>query len=95
MSDGSTPVDQARRVMGLKAVEAVMFMPHITGEELKKKLQGKEDELSRMFRRPQVKVVEQAGTALEKLLCSKNPWSQMECGRGDCHVCQAGSGNLG
>ena len=94
-SEGSTPMNQDRRMMGSRDVEAVMFVPHTPGEELRKRLQAKQDELSKMFGRPRIKVIKRAGTVLENLLCSKNPWSQMACGRPNCHVCQAGSGNLG
>ena len=33
-SEGSTPMDQDRRIMGFRDVEATMFMPHTPGEEL-------------------------------------------------------------
>ena len=46
-----------------------------------KRVQAKEDELRKMFGQPRVKIIERAGTALENLLCSKNPWSRMVCGR--------------
>ena len=92
---GSNPVDLERRVLDPKDVEATMFVPHTPGEELRERLQAKEDELSRMFGWPRVKVIERAGTALENLLYSKNPWGQEVCGRTDCHVCREGSKSLG
>ena len=52
-------------------------------------------ELSKMFGRPRVKIIERVGTSLESILCSKNPWSQEMCGRRDCHVCKEGSKSLG
>ena len=81
--------------MDLDRREATMFVPHTPGEELRKRLQAKEDELSQMFGRPQVKIIERAGTALENILCTKNPWGQEVCGRTDCHVCREGSKSLG
>ena len=74
--EGSTPLDQDRRMMGSRDIKATMFVPHTPGEELRKSLQAKEDELSKMFGRPRVKIIERAGTALENILCSKKPWSQ-------------------
>ena len=81
--------------MDSREIEATMFVPHTPGEELRKRLQAKEDELSKMFGRPRVKIIERVGTSLESILCSKNPWSQEMCGRKDCHVCKEGSKSLG
>ena len=68
--EGSTPLDQDRRMMGSRDIEATMFVPHTPGEELRKRLQAKEDKLSRMFGRPRVKIIERVSTALENLLSS-------------------------
>ena len=81
-------MDQDRRMMGPRDIEAIMFVPHTPREELRKRLQAKEDELSKMFGQARVKIIERAGTALENLLCSKNPW---RCVGGQIATC-AGKG---
>ena len=63
-------------------------------EELRKKMQAKEDELSRVLGVKRVKVVERGGTSLEHILFDMNPWSKRWCGREDCRVCKRGEGQL-
>ena len=71
-----------------RQVEAVLFVPHNTKEELRKKLQEKEDELARVFNRKRVKIRERGGPSLESMLCRKNPWGEVLCERSDCRVCE-------
>ena len=85
-SEGSTSVDQDRGMRCSRDIEPVIFVSQTPREELRKRLQAKEEELSKLFGRPGVKIIERASTALENLLYSKNPYSQMVCGRPECHV---------
>ena len=68
-------------------VKAVLFVPRTSRGELAKRIREKEIELEKVtgFR---FKVVERAGTNLEKILHKSNPWAGKDCGRVKCLLCE-------
>ena len=60
-----------------------MFIPHTRNSGLAKELKDKETRLTG----ENVKIVERAGSKLENILTSKDPWKGMDCGRKNCFLC--------
>ena len=76
-----------------KQIDTVMFVVHTPGDTLAKSLQKAEDKFVEKKPGGKVKMVSRGGSALQDILCDKNPWKKMGCGRQDCFIC--GSGNPG
>ena len=76
-----------------KEIDTVMFVSHTPGDLLAKNLQKAEDKFVEKRPGGKVKMVSRGGTALQNVLCNKNPWQKEGCGRHNCFVC--GSGNPG
>ena len=68
-------------------VKSVVFVPHTPGSELAKRLRNEESRVSSItgYR---VKIVERTGTQLRRILCKKNPFAGVSCGREKCLVCR-------
>ena len=75
-----------------KEPEAVVFVAHTPGGELRKILQKNDDELAETLGTRRVKFVERGGTSLQAILCQSNPWGKKHCNR-VCHMCD--NGDLG
>ena len=76
-----------------KEIDTVMFIVHTPGDFLAKSLQKAEDKFVEKKPGGKVKMVSRGGSALQDILCNKNPWQKEGCGRQDCFIC--GSGNPG
>ena len=68
-------------------VKSVLFVPHTPGSELAKRLRKEEERVSKVagYR---VKIVERTGTQLRRILCKKNPFTGLPCGRERCLSCR-------
>ena len=77
----------------VKEIDTVMFIVHTPGDFLAKSLQKAEDKFVEKKPGGKVKMVSRGGSALQDILCNKNPWQKEGCGRQDCFIC--GSGNPG
>merc|ERR1712242_529095 len=70
-----------------KEIDTVMFVSHTPGDLLAKNLQKAEDKFVEKRPGGKVKMVSRGGTALQNVLCNKNPWQKEGCGRHNCFVC--------
>ena len=59
-----------------KDPEAVVFIAHTPGGELRKRLQAEEDQLAKTLGMRKVKFVERGGKSLQSILCVSNPWKK-------------------
>ena len=75
-----------------KEPEAVVFIAHTPGGELKKIPLKNYDELAETLGTRCVKFVERGGTSLQAIICQSNPWEKSHCRR-VCHMCD--NGDLG
>ena len=68
-------------------VKSVLFVPHTPGSELAKRLRKEEERVSSVagYR---VKIVERTGTQIRRILCKKNPFTGLPCGREKCLSCR-------
>lgn len=67
--------------------ESVMFVEPTPGAKLRKRIQQ-----AAIRNRVRVKVVEKVGTTVKQVLQKSNPFKSVRCERGDCTVCESGSG---
>ena len=70
-----------------------MFVEQTMGGAFQKKLQQAEDRIAEVVGY-RVRIVEQAGTQLCRLLPSTNPWSGSHCGCSTCYTCGQGGERL-
>ena len=68
--------------------ESIMFVPATPKAELKNELQKAEDEISRLFNIPKIKIEERSGQKIS-LQLMKRWWNQMACTREDCWPCKS------
>ena len=69
---------------------STLLVPFTVESQLQKLVQQAEDTFSGMLRCPRVRVVEQGGDSLIKLLGRNNPWtSKWACTDKDCMVCKS------
>ena len=68
-------------------MKSVLFVPHTPGSELAKRLRREEERVSSVagYR---VKIVERTGSQIRRMLCKKNPFSGLPCGREKCLSCR-------
>ena len=66
---------------------SVLFVDNTAGGVLAKRLQAVEKRLGGITSY-RVRITEQAGMALSRLLPSTNPWGPGDCQRLDCHICK-------
>ena len=82
---------------GVKDIEpetiSVIFVEHTANGELAKRLQKVEDEMAKTtgFR---IRVTENAGSQLRRILPNTNPWHGKDCGRDRCMSCAQGTDKL-
>ena len=69
--------------------EGVVFIPYTEGGKLRKELQDVDDEMTKMMQMNKTKFVERAGTKLFDILCTKDPFYELEggCKRIHCQIC--------
>ena len=68
-------------------VLAVLFVPRTPGGELIKRVRAKEKEIAKVTG-DKIKVVERAGTPVERILVSKDPWEKERCKDSSCSYCK-------
>ena len=71
----------------LNKVKAAMFVPHTVDSGLAKELRELEYNMEAMTGH-RLKITEKAGSQLEDLLTSSNPWKGVDCGRDKCLLCE-------
>ena len=84
------PVEKTELNQGDIEIKAVMFVPRTKNGELARKLREKEMELGKLtgFR---LKIVERAGTSIEKMLHKSNICAGEDCDRDKCLMCESKS----
>ena len=63
-----------------------MFVPRTARGELTSRLRLGEQKVGKISNW-KIKIVERGGDKLTSLLVTKNPWSDLKCGRTSCHLC--------
>ena len=72
-------------------VKSVIFVPRTPSSRLCKQLRAEEQRLA-VITGYRVKVQDRGGTQLRRILCRKNPYREIPCGRQSCMVCKNGKG---
>ena len=71
---------------------AVTFIPHTAKSELAKRMRQKLESLDKLGNL-KMKIVEQTGDKIVDLLHRSDPWSDKDCGREDCLLCESANEN--
>ena len=75
-------------VDGKPKIMSVIFVQHTEKSELAKRMREKFRTLEKVGDL-KLKIVKRTGTKLEDLLHKSNPWSDKDCGREDCLLCES------
>ena len=73
-------------------IEGVIFVPETIRSILTKNLQKGDNGFAPIHKLPRLRFAEKVGTKKEDLLCRKNPWVNLHCGRENCLPCQTEGG---
>ena len=75
-----------------KRIEGVIFVKATIRSILTKILQKGDDGFTLVHKLPRLRFAEKVGTKLKDLLCRKNPWANLHCGRENCFTCKTKGG---
>ena len=75
-------------IEGKKKIMSVAFVPHTEKSELAKRLREKLERLERLGNL-KMKIVEKTGDKLVDLLHRSDAWSDLDCNREDCLICES------
>jgi hypothetical protein len=90
----SQPCGGASNTYKPPPLDNVIFVERTWDGDLYKLLREKEAELGSLMG-SKIRLVEQAGTQLRRLLVSSDPWRQQRCWRPSCHPCGGDEKNWG
>ena len=68
--------------------QTVMFIEYTEGSELARRVREKLEKIEKVGR-IKVKIVERSGDKIVELLHRSNPWSDADCERKDCLICES------